>query len=314
MSSKSSEKYNCVIYNKLLLLSMDIENVFGDGWVVEKLYFHFNKNSIEGKYIKPYVIKFIIHQRDENEKIINTEEHKWGLNDLYEHLNIIPLYLIKYLPKSTYGVIDITDKIFPINNTELISPLLPFEDISYEFEYNHGSIIIDEVVISELEKLLTENNIKYEIKTTNTDEHPKDVEPKGEASECPKDVEAKGEASETNEHSSDVKPKCEADERPKYISVYGEYEECEPSYKINISLNGKSYNDTGFCISPEPVDYRPYKSVGKFKFFSGKIVDAPNDEHLALITKCPDCEANVICDWLSLKGTRCPYCDSIIKL
>ena len=251
---------------------MDIENAFGENWIIEKLYFHFNKNSIEGKYVKPYVIKFIINEKDENNKVINREEHKWSLGDIYENLDVIPLYVMRCFPKTIYGVIDINDKVFPISSdSEALSQLLPYEDLSYEFEVKHGSIVIDEVITSELEKILKENNIEYSIVTS-------------------------------------------TDSTPKYISVYGNYEDSEPSYKINISLDGKCYNETGFCVSPEPVDYTPYKSLGKFKFFSGKIVDVPNDEHLALITKCPECEATVICDWLCLKGTRCPYCDSSIKL
>ena len=259
-------KNECIVYNKLLLLSMDIENVFGNDCVIEKLYFHFNRSSVNGKYIKPYAIKFIINKDKE------ITEYKWSLADIYENMNIIPLYIIKSIPKTNYGIVDINDKVYPVANTELLSRILPLEDISYEFEVKHGSIIIDDVIISKLESILTENNIEYDV-----------------------------------HYSSDNKTK-------KYMSIYGTYEECDPSYKIIASLDGRNYIDSGFCISPEPIDYKPYKSIGKFKYFSGKIVDIPNDEHLALITKCPECEANIICDWLSLKGTKCPYCDSIVTL
>lgn len=278
---------DCVFYDKLLLFSMDIENVFGENWIVEKLYFHFNKNSIEGKFVKPYVIKFIINQHDEENNIVKKEEHKWSLGDIYEKMEIIPLYILKGFPNTDYGVVDINDKVFPISsNTEALSQLLPYEDISYNFEVKHGSIRIDEVVISEVEKMLKDNGIEYSIVTSTPDE--------------------------VKQNDEDLSPPPSLP--PKYISVYGVYEECEPEYKINISLDGRSYNETGYCISPEPVDYKRYKSIGKFKYFSKKTVSVPNDEHLALITKCPDCEASVICDWLSLKGTPCPYCQRLIKL
>lgn len=279
-----SSTYKCVAYNKLLLLSMDIENTFGEQWVIEKIYFHFNKNSIEGKYVKPYVIKFVINElkdtklsdKELHKNIIKTEEHKWSLEDLYNKLNFIPLYLIKYYPKSTYGIIDINDKLFSVVNTNILSQLLHYEDISYEFEVNHGSIIINELIVSELERLLKEHNIGYEIIST---------------------------------LSSDGKQNIK-----RRMLVYGTYDDCEPSYKIIISLDGKICNETGFCITPEPIDFKPYSSIGKFKIFSGKSVGIPNDEHLALITTCKLCDAPIICDWLNLKGTRCPYCDNINQL
>lgn len=283
--------YKCVIYNKLLLLSIDIENVFGEDWVIEKIYFHFNKNSIEGKYVKPYVIKFIINKIEKDKdydkslngelhnNIVQTEEYKWSLDDIYNKLHFIPLYLIKCYPKSIYGVIDINDKMYAISNTNSISQLLPYEDISYEFEVKHGSIIINELIVADIEKILNEHDIKFEIITNK------------------------------NQDSDD-----EQNVIKKYISVYGVYDDCMPSYKINISLDGKSYGDSGYCITPEPINFKPYTSIGKFKLFSGKSVNAPNDEHLALITKCKVCDANIICDWLNLKGTRCPYCDSLNQL
>lgn len=280
-------KYKCVVYNKLLLFSMDVENVFGSNWVIEKLYFHFNKNSIEGKYVKPYVIKFTINEIEKNEDdrntIIQTKEYKWSLEDIYNKLNFIPLYLIKCYPKSTYGIIDINDKMYTINNTNSISQLLPYEDISYEFEVKNGSIIINELVITKLERILNDNNIKFEVITNKHKDNP----------------------NADKEEQNVIK---------KYISVYGVYDDCEPSYKINISLDGKTYDNTGFCISPEPIDFKPYISIGKFRLFSGKSVGIPNDEHLALITKCKLCDANIICDWLNLNGTRCPYCGNINQL
>ena len=296
-----TNKYKCVTYNKMLIFSMDIENVFGKNWIIEKLYFHFNKNSIEGKYVKPYVIKFTINKIENEDKlnedirnnIIQTEECKWSLEDIYNKLNFIPLYLIKCYPKSTYGIIDINDKMYTIFNTDLISQLLQYEDISYEFEVKHGSIIINELIVAELEKILNENNIEFEI-ITNKHKDNQCVGPFGpEARSAVEDEE------------NIIK---------KYISVYGVYDDCEPSYKINISLDGKTYDSTGYCISPEPINFKPYVSIGKFKSFSGKSVGIPNDEHLALITKCKLCDANIICDWLNLNGTRCPYCDNINQL
>lgn len=274
---------------------MDIENAFGDDWSIEKLYFHFNKNSLEGKYVKPYVIKFIIHQKDKNGKIVDTDDCKWSLKDIYDNLNSIPLYLIRGLPKSTYGVVDITDKIYPINNEEVLAPILPYEEMSYKFEYEFGSIAISDVIISEVEKMLKGGGIEFSIVGEGGD---------GEMVEVGCVDGGEGEPQQPQ-----PQPKIK-----KYISIYGKYEDCDPSYKIYVSLDGKSYGETGYCISPEPIDYTPYKSIGKFKLFSGKTVDAPNDEHLALITKCPDCDAKVICDWLSLKGTKCPYCGTKIMI
>ena len=299
-----SNKYSCAIYNKLLLFSMDIENAYGDDWSIEKLYFHFNKNSLEGKYIKPYMVKFIIHQRDKNGKIVDTEDCKWSLKDIYDNLNTIPLYLIRGLPKSTYGVVDITDKIYPVNNEEVLAPILPYEEMSYKFEYEFGSIAISDVIISEVEKMLTDGGIEFSI-----------VGEDGDGEEVVKVMNVDGCEHGECEHSGEQQPQqLQQPKIKKYISIYGKYEDCEPSYKIYVSLDGKSYAESGYCVSPEPIDYTPYKSIGKFKLFSKKTVDAPNDEHLALITKCSECGANVICDWLSLKGTKCPYCGTTITI
>lgn len=267
-----TNKYKSVIYNKILLLSMDIETAFGDDYVIEKMYVYFNKNFVEGKYIKPYAIKFILNQLDpddSNRKILQSEEYKYSLEDIYDALGIIPLYLIKSYPKTNYGFVDINDNVYPISDVQKVSHLKQYEDDSYEFEVRNGSIIINELVIAEIENILKENKISYEI---------------------------------INEPTK------------KYISVYGIYKETEPSYKINISLDGKSYDDTGYCITPEPIEFKPYTSIGKFRMFNKRSIGLPNDEHLALITKCSDCGASIICDWLNLRGTYCPYCHEITKL
>lgn len=299
-----TNKYKSVIYNKILLLSMDIENVFGDTWVIEKMYVYFNKNFVEGKCIKPYAIKFIIKQlgSDDNHTILQTEEYKWSLEDIYNKLNMIPLYLIKKYPTTNYGFVDINDNVYPISDIQKVSHLQQYEDTSYEFEVRNGSIVINDLVISEIENILKKHDISYEIITTTKVSNAPTNKNRFQSG-----VETKH--SEENEQSGE-----NIHEIKKYISVYGIYEECEPSYKINISLDGKSYDDTGYCITPEPIEFKPYTSIGKFKMFDKRNIRLPNDEHLALITKCSDCGASIICDWLNLKGTRCPYCKEVTKL
>ena len=289
-----SGKYRCVTYNRLLLLAIDIENVFGVNHTINKLYFHFNGNSIEGKFVKPYVIKFILTYNDEDTGENYTEEYKWSLEDIYDCLEYIPLYVLKGYPKTTYAVIDINDDVFPISNTKSISSLLPYEDISYTFEVKHGSVIINEALISEIERILTDNNIEYKVMST--------------------DVDGKVDGKVDDQGLTATSATISSTTMKKYLIVYGPYDDTEPSYNIIISLDGKTYDKSGYCISPEPIEFKPYQSIGKFKLFSGKTVGVPNDEHLALITKCNMCEANIICAWLNFKGTKCPYCDTQIVL
>lgn len=324
-----TNKYKSVIYNKILLLSMDIENVFGDTWVVEKMYVYFNKNFIEGKCIKPYAIKFIINHlgSDDNRTILQTEEYKWCLEDIYNKLNMIPLYLIKKYPRTNYGFVDINDNVYPISDIQKVSHLQQYEDASYEFEVRNGSIVINELVISEIENILKKHDISYEIITAtkvsntpiNKNQFRSGVETKhSDETKENEQTKDKNEDSEQNDENDENDETEHSDannhEIKKYISVYGIYQECEPSYKINISLDGKSYDDTGYCITPEPIEFKPYVSIGKFKMFDKRNIRLPNDEHLALITKCLDCGASIICDWLNLKGTRCPYCNEVTKL
>ena len=314
-----TNKYKSVIYNKILLLSMDIENVFGDTWVIEKMYVYFNKNFIEGKCIKPYAIKFIINHlgSDDNHTILQTEEYKWSLEDIYNKLNMIPLYLIKKYPSTNYGFVDINDNVYPISDIQKVSHLQQYEDASYEFEVRNGSIVINELVISEIENILKKHDISYEIITT-TKVSNTQTKSTNENQLLTADETEQTDYEDGNEHSDETEQTKNSGENiheiKKYISVYGIYQECEPLYKINISLDGKSYDDTGYCITPEPIEFKPYVSIGKFKMFDKRNIRLPNDEHLALITKCLDCGASIICDWLNLKGTVCPYCHEVTKL
>ena len=133
-----TNKYKSVIYNKILLLSMDIESALGDDYVIEKMYVYFNKNFVEGKYIKPYAIKFILNQLDpddSNRKILQSEEYKYSLEDIYDALGIIPLYLIKSYPKTNYGFVDINVKaeLNVVLNFSTPFTLIPFRKIFFPF-------------------------------------------------------------------------------------------------------------------------------------------------------------------------------------
>lgn len=262
------------MYDRIILLAFDIEKHFEDKYSVVKLWYHFNKNNIERRYVKPYVIKFKLTEKrnidEQNDNVENYTEYKWSLEDIYNNLHFIPLFYIDCFNSAQYGCVDINDTVYAIKDTNRISDLLSYEDISYEFELRNGHHTINDTIIDTVTNTLTKHNIHYTI-------HIED----------------------------DIK---------RYISIYGIYEEMEPNYKIIISLDGREYKDTGYTIVPVPVEYQPYYSLGKFKLFNRVHVNIPNDEHLALIYKCPDCKANVICNWLSIHGTTCPYCDNMIKI
>ena len=259
-----------ITYNKILILSFDIENSFGPDWCIEKIWFSFNSSVIDGNRVKPCLIKFKINEI-KNGDIIKTEEYEWTIEDIYNKLNFIPLYIIPKDPSGVYGAFDINDKLYGITNRESIEKLKNYEDAAYKFERTSGMISINEELVEQLLKILNENGIGYEVEKTD-------------------------------------------DGTCKSIMIYSIYQDCEPSYKIIVSLDGRVRNDLGYCVSPELIKFSNYQSIGKFKVFSNHTVNMPNDEHLALITKCPCCEANIICDWLNFKGTECPYCAKKIVL
>lgn len=265
-----SNNIKYITYSKILILSFDIENLFGPNWCIEKILFSFNKSTIEGNRVKPCLIKFKINEV-EGGSIIKSEEYEWTIENIYNELNFIPLYIIPRYPSSNYGAFDINDNLYSITNKASIEKLKNYEDDAYKFEITNGMISINEELVEQLLKILNENEIGYEVE-----------KPDGE--------------------------------NYKSIIIYSIYQDCEPMYKITVSLDGRVRNNLGYCITPELIKFSNYQSIGKFKVFNNHTVNMPNDEHLALITKCPCCEANIICDWLNFKGTECPYCAEKIVL
>ena len=261
-----TDKY--LFYNKVNLLTFDIEKELDNAdpsktHTIKKLFYFFNKSSIEGKFAKPFLIKFI--QSDD----APGTDTKWTLETIYQHLQKIPKFQLAANVLADYNCIDSTNKVFPIKKKELIEPLIPFEDAAYEFEVNFGSVLVDDNVIQQLESILVQHEIQFDYDEA-VDDH------------------------ETS------------------ISLYTN----DAKYHLKISLDGKTSKNNKYEVSPSIRTFNNGKtiSIGKFTMFDSKPTIIPNDDNFALVTKCNKCNKNVICNWWSHKGTKCPYCSTVIKV
>lgn len=256
-----------LFYNKVNMLTFDIENVLDDAdpsktHIIKKLFYFFNKSSIEGKFAKPFLIKFILADDEPG------NDTKWTLETIYQHLQKIPKFQLATNINADYNCIDSSNKVFPIKKKESITPLIPFEDAAYEFEVNFGSVLVDDSIISQLETLM----IKYEIHFEYDDA---------------------------------------IDDHETSMVLYTN----DAKYHLKISLDGKTSKANKYEVSPSIRTFNngTIISIGKFTQFDGKPTMIPNDDNLALISKCSKCDKYMVSNWWSFKGTRCPYCSTLIK-
>ena len=154
-----SYEYN--IYNKMNVLCYDIENILDQEdiskgeHIVKKVFYYFNRSCVDGKYVKPYLIRIFLSKPEEIEL-------QWGINELYTHFNKIPKYQIQTNILADYNYIDINNKQFTIKNQETINKFSDFEDEAYEFEVNKGNILIDNATINQICELLDTYSIEYD--------------------------------------------------------------------------------------------------------------------------------------------------------
>lgn len=249
------------------MLSFDIENELDNvdpstTHIIKKLFYFFNKSSVEGKFVKPFMIKFFLEGVDQ-------KDIKWSLDDIYTHLNHIPKYQLATNMLSDYNFVDINGKIFPIKNQDSIKTLLPYESSAYDFEVNFGSVIVDDTVIDTLQQLLTQYEIYYEI-----------------------------DEDENNRKTSMIL----------YPST--------SKYQLRISLDGKIDKNNKYEVSPRIEKYNNDSviSLGKFDIFENKPTPIPNEDNLAVISRCSKCNQNIICNYWSYKGTKCPHCFNNVKV
>ena len=155
------EKYKCFYYNKIDLLKFDIENELDKNdkseqvHVINKIFYFFNKSSVDGKYAKPFLIKFFLNS--------SKTPIQWAVEDIYQHFQAIPKYLLASNMISDYNYIDNSGKIFTITSKESINSIISYENSAYDFEVNFGSVLVEQSVIDELQQLLEQYEIYYEL-------------------------------------------------------------------------------------------------------------------------------------------------------
>ena len=156
----TSGKYECNVYNRMAVLSYDIENELDridpeHQHVIKKLFYYFNKSTIDGKFAKPYLIKFFLTEPQD-------EEIMWGVNDIFKHFQRMPKYQLQANILCDYNYIDIFNKQFPIKNKETIAKFSSYEDEAYDFEVNLGSVIVSQDVKEHICQILTDHEIFYQ--------------------------------------------------------------------------------------------------------------------------------------------------------
>lgn len=288
----SNRRIKSVTYSNMLLLTIDVENALRKvNLTIEKFFFYFLRYNVECSYAKPYFIKFITVDKETGEK----EEHKWTMREMCEFLRFVPLYKMCNRIETEYNTVDINDKLFQLRDENTMVKLKEMERKSYEYELKHGNVIVSVEILKKIEEMLQFYGVGYSIHYARMG---------GSEGAC------EGEGNERHDGADGRDSDGDSDmQYPSHMVVYEEYEGVKPSYNVVISLDNRLHVDKGFCISPEPVEYSQFMAVGVFKYFNNSYVDIASEEHIAVITSCDECEAPMICDWMSLKGTKCPYCD-----
>lgn len=289
----SNGRIKSVTYSNMLLLTIDVENALRKvNLTIEKFFFYFLRYNVECSYAKPYFIKFITVDKETGEK----EEHKWTMREMCEFLRFVPLYKMCNRIETEYNAVDINDKLFQLRDENTMVKLKEMERKSYKYELKHGNVIVSVEILKKIEEMLQFYGVGYSI-------HYERLGGNGEGG-------SEGEGNERHDGADGGDSDGDSDmQYPSHMVVYEEYEGVKPSYNVVISLDNRLHVDKGFCISPEPVEYSQFMAVGVFKYFNNSYVDIASEEHIAVITSCDECEAPMICDWMSLKGTKCPYCD-----
>lgn len=302
-----SHDYN--IYNKMNVLCYDIENVLDREYpanqhIIKKIFYYFNRSCIDGKYVKPYLIRIFLSSPEE-------KEVQWGINELYQHFKKIPKYQLQTNVLADYNYIDINNKQFTIRNQETIDKFSNFEEEAYEFEVNKGNVIMNEEKINQLYELIESYGIEYDVEydkpeismsvsTNNSNNRPETVNT----------PETDTLSSNANNNKPETLSTVDNNNPPASIILYPS----TANYQIRISLNGKIGKMNAYDISPNVKLFKQYPSLGKFNKFAGKSTQIPNDDNLALIHKCNYCNKPMIYNWWVYTGTRCPYCQKLCKI
>ena len=141
------------------VLMFDVENVLDKmdetttPHIIRKMFYYFNKSSVEGKYAKPFLLKFYLS---------TGEEFCWSINTIYQNLSYIPKFLISSVITSDLNCIDVSNKIFSIKNTESIKKYSKYDEEAYEFEVNFGSVLVEQSTINSLCEMLESHGIQYD--------------------------------------------------------------------------------------------------------------------------------------------------------
>ena len=141
------------------VLMFDVENVLDKmdettPHIIRKMFYYFNKSSVEGKYAKPFLLKFYLSTGE--------EEFCWSINTIYQNLSYIPKFLISSIITSDFNCIDVSNKIFSIKNTESIKKYSKYDEEAYEFEVNFGSVLVEQSTINSLCEMLESHGIQYD--------------------------------------------------------------------------------------------------------------------------------------------------------
>ena len=159
--------YEYNLYNRINLLSFDIENALDQEendkvHKVMKLFYYFNHSGVNGKYVKPFLIRAFITTNNEANEGNDLVEIQWGVNDLFSRFNKLPMYQLHTNTMADYNYIDIKDKQFSVKNDSQIAKFTKFEDEAYEFEIRKGNVLLTSEETDRLFELLEINEIDYD--------------------------------------------------------------------------------------------------------------------------------------------------------
>lgn len=150
-----------VVYNKILLLAIDLENAVSD-MIIDKLFVYFNIVYQENDCTVPFLVKCIFHTNTSQEQdalIMNLEK-------LYSYLHYVPSIYVDTKLSSQYSYVDINNNVAPITEPVAIEHCKKYEHDYEEFFMMHSLTNIDEQ-LADVTKVLALNRIPYEVSQNN---------------------------------------------------------------------------------------------------------------------------------------------------
>ena len=277
-----------VVYDSMLLLTFDIENIINVSTPITRFKYHFTVDNVVGKIATPYAVVFYVAD----------VQHKWSLRDIISHFHFVPAYRLSR-PISSRArnlFVDTTDTVTAISETSIRKSQSLFQCRTDTSIFKGERSILDandSTIISTITSILDHYHIAHALHRS------------------PSSSLIDAIIVYTSDPSILDTP---ITSRP-IIHSRTPDDDAPPLYTIAITFDNIIRDNVRCCVAAAHYDTihthpdgHP-NAIGYFRSVSyGIPVAAPDIEHIAIIVRCPHCERNIIRDYRNIRTFACPIC------